>query len=115
MKYEFKVLKNDWLVMEFKNNADRGILTCFLADGSISYKNRDKYLNEIDKVLNGKKQYVNLGGEAHDVHVEKEKITIYFEYVNEEEDPELIIATKEFREIMIAWFDRVEEFKENKR
>jgi hypothetical protein len=116
MNYEFKVLETEYgnfLEMNFTGEGNVNILSSLLNSSNMTVQEyRDKWIEAVDSIINGKSKKEEIGVEAFDIDIENEKTTIYFDFAPDDNDS-FELPTLEFKDILKIWFDELEKF-ENK-
>lgn len=113
MNYKFKITNTkygDYLQMDFVGDGNISILSnLFNSTNMNTEEYKDKWISSISKVISGKTNKECIGIEAFDIDIEKDKTYIYFEYPADGEH-EFELSTSEFKEILIDWFYKLDQF-----
>lgn len=115
-KWSFEMaLSGPWMI--FKDNdeivGDKETLSCWLYTDVGNYH---KTLDYIDKVISGELEEKLLWGNCYKAYINQDFTEIHFNY--EEDDPSIKpckLPTKLLREIVAAWLEEFEKFRNSKK
>lgn len=111
IKWNFEILKtsnNEYLKMNLDNYNISGIFNSAV----LEIDSKDEWINEINQVIERKKNYGELETQAHIIDIGQDNTTVYYDY-SEDDAPVLDIKTQDFKKIVEEYFLKLKEFNEH--